>query len=108
MNDANFFKNIPDQIPEELIEPLIQSENITIERIISKGHASPPNFWYDQQTNEWVILLKGRAKLVYKDNEKIIDLKPGDYVHIPAHCRHRVEWTDDAEPTIWLAVHYTS
>lgn len=108
MNDANFFKNIPDQIPEELIEPLIQSENITIERIISKGHASPPNFWYDQETHEWVILLKGRAKLVYKDNEKIIDLKPGDYVHIPAHCRHRVEWTDDAEPTIWLAVHYTS
>jgi len=27
-------------------------------------------------------------------------------VDLPAKCRHRVDWTDPDEPTVWLAVFY--
>lgn len=75
-----------------------------IERIISHGHASPEGFWYDQPLNEWVILLKGVARLQFEDG--MVEMKPGDYVNIPAHKNHRVDWTTPEELTIWLAVHY--
>ncbi|MFI5246476.1 MAG: cupin domain-containing protein [Gemmatimonadales bacterium] len=100
----NLFANIPSVLPGELIESLLQSVTTRIERIISQGHASPNEFWYDQSQNEWVVVLRGAARLRFED--KVVELKPGDYMDIPAHKKHRVEWTTPDEPTVWLAVHY--
>ena len=74
------------------------------ERIVSHGQASPKDFWYDQAEHEWVVLLRGAAKLEVSGT--IVNLGPGDAVDLPAGCRHRVEWTTSEEPTIWLAVFY--
>jgi cupin 2 domain-containing protein len=104
MKTYNIFSDIPENIPEEIFETIISSEKICIERIISKGHRSAKGFWYDQEKNEWVILLKGAARILFENQEKPIHLKPGDHIHIPAHCRHRVDWTDPDCATIWLAV----
>jgi cupin 2 domain-containing protein len=102
---TNFFADIPADLPEELIQPLLSTSNIRIERIISLGHTSPDGFWYDQETHEWVLLVKGAARLRFEGGEPI-DLRPGSFVNIPAHKRHLVEWTDPTQPTIWLAVQY--
>jgi len=101
----NIFDNIPSNIPEEIIEILIDSDQLKVERIISKGHVSPKDFWYDQDKNEFVVLLKGSAKLLFENDEQII-LSAGDYIFIPAHKKHRVEWTDPEIETIWLAIFY--
>ena len=95
-----------DQIDKELFETIISSENLTIERIVSKGHRSPEDYWYDQDTNEWVMVLKGSAGLRFENEQEIVEMMSGDYINIPAHCKHRVEWTDPEVETIWLAVHY--
>ncbi len=78
----NIFNNIPSNIPEEIIETLVDSDKIKVERIISKGHVSPKDFWYDQDKNEFVILLKGIAKLLFENDEQII-LSEDDYISIP-------------------------
>ncbi len=88
----NIFSDIPDNFPDEIIETLVSSENVRVEKIISKGHPSPENFWYDQEENEWVVLLKGNAKLLFEEG-KLINLTAGDYINIPAHTKHRVSWT---------------
>ncbi len=100
----NLFSDLPSEIPDELIETLLQAETVRIERIVSRGHASSPAFWYDQPENEWVVVLGGAARLRFEDD--VIELKPGDYVNIPAHKKHRVDWTTPDEPTVWLAVFY--
>ena len=100
----NLFADIPADVPEELIQPLLSTSNVRIERIVSLGHASPAGFWYDQGTHEWVLLVQGAARLMFEGGEAI-DLRPGSFVNIPAHRRHRVEWTDPTQPTIWLAIH---
>ena len=102
---TNLFADIPDDLPEELIQTLLGTPGLRIERIISQGHSSPEGFWYDQEAHEWVLLLKG-ATLLRFEGEEPIDLRPGAFVTIPARKRHRVEWTDPHEPTIWLAVPY--
>jgi cupin 2 domain-containing protein len=102
----NIFAEIPAALPHELVEVLLAADNVRIERIVSLGHASPPGFWYDQDQAEWVIVLQGMGRLRFEDNAEPIEMKPGDFINIPAHRRHRVERTP-AEPTIWLAVHYT-
>ena len=76
-----------------------------IERIVSTGQASPPGFWYDQPDDEFVVLLAGAASLRFEAGDVTLDLKPGDWVEIPAHVRHRVEATQADPPTVWLAVH---
>jgi cupin 2 domain-containing protein len=101
----NIFANIPAIIPEERFENLLAREKLKIERIISHGHATPTGEWYDQVWDEWVLLLQGTAKLGYADG-KIIEMQMGDYVFIPAHTRHRVEWTQPDSNTIWLAIHF--
>jgi cupin 2 domain-containing protein len=101
----NLLQNIPDHIPKELFETLFQSDAIHIERIISKGHSSPKEGWYDQERNEWVLLLKGAARLVFEDGSEA-NMGPGDSLEIPAHVKHRVVWTDPEEETVWVAVHY--
>jgi cupin 2 domain-containing protein len=101
----NIFANIPTTLPDEFIEVLVASDTIRIERIVSMGHASPEGFWYDQETDEWVLLLRGAARLRFEADDQPVAMNPGDYMHIPAHKRHRVEWTDPRQQTIWLAVH---
>ena len=103
---ANLCTDLPANLPDELISTLLDAANIRIERIVSHGHASPEGFWYDQDENEWVIVLKGAARLRFED--ETVEMKPGDFVNIPAHRKHRVEWTTPDEPTIWLAVFYRS
>ncbi len=102
---SNIF-NLPSQLlNEEYFESLLSAENILIERIISTGQTTPPGNWYDQERDEWVILLKGEAKISYIDGS-IIKLKQGDYIFIPAHKKHRVEYTTTNPPCIWLAIHF--
>jgi len=88
------------------METLIQSDGVRVERIVSHGHASPEGFWYDQYEHEWVVVLQGAARLQLED--KTIELGPGDYINLPAHTKHRVEWTTLDQPTIWLAIFYKS
>ena len=102
----NLFASLPSSVPAELVDVIVQSDHVTIERIVSTGHATPAGEWYDQETNEWVLVLRGSAGLRFEDEPDIRVLKPGDHVDIAAHRRHRVELTDTSQPTVWLAVHY--
>ncbi len=102
--NTNLFSGLPQQLPDELITTLLDVGKVRIERIVSYGHKSPDSFWYDQDQHEWVVVLLGSAQLRFEDGT--IEMKPGDIVNIPAHKRHRVEWTTPDEPTVWLAVHY--
>lgn len=101
----SLFDDVPKELPEELVTVLTESEGVKIERIVSEGHASPEGFWYDQDENEWVLLVSGSAVLVFED--KTVALMPGDHLLIPARRRHRVESTSTTEKTIWLAVFYS-
>jgi cupin 2 domain-containing protein len=102
----NLFENIPASMPDEIFQDLIRSGDVRIERILSRGQATPEGQWYDQDRHEWILLLKGRAGLVFAGREEIVTLHAGDSLNIPAHVKHRVAWTDSVETTIWLAVHY--
>ena len=102
----NIYSSIPAHIPKELTQDILTAGSFKIERIVSKGHASPEGFWYDQDQNEWVLLLKGSAGLLFEGTDDVLALKPGDYVNIPAHLKHRVEWTDPDTETVWVAVMY--
>lgn len=102
----NLFGNLPTNLPEELVELLVQNDGLRIERIVSTGHASPKGFWYDQDQHEWVVVLTGRAKLLVEGDDQPVEMGPGDWINIPAHRKHRVEWTTSDEPTVWLAVFY--
>jgi cupin 2 domain-containing protein len=104
----NIFKSLPSAAAEECFTRIGGSGAVRIERIVSRGQASPPGFWYDQDTDEWVMVLRGRAGLRIRDGEEVVELAAGDYISLPAHCRHRVEWTDPEEATVWLAIHYPS
>ena len=111
MDTGNLFERLPAQLPAkaaEVVETLAQRGATRIERIISKGHCSPPGFWYDQEDNEWVLLARGEARLRFEKDDRIVHLAAGDYVTIAAHERHRVEWTKEDEETVWLAVFYSS
>lgn len=100
--------DLPSPLPNaEVFEPLLTSENVTIERIISTGQTTPPGQWYDQERDEWVILLQGTAVLAYPDGSQM-QLQAGDYLLIRAHQKHRVEFTSADPPCIWLAIHFTS
>jgi cupin 2 domain-containing protein len=92
----------------ERLDILLSKPGLRIERIISTGQASPPGFWYDQDQAEWVVLLQGSAGLRYSDDDEVQNLKPGDWLYIAPHRRHRVEWTDSKSTTIWLAVHFAA
>ncbi len=102
----NLFADLPTDLPEELVEIITETQHVRIERIVSTGQSSPEGFWYDQDEAEWVVVLKGKAKLLFEGDEQPIHIKPGDYIHIPAHRKHRVEWTTPGEATVWLAIYY--
>jgi cupin 2 domain-containing protein len=106
MKPENLFGDVPDRLPDELFTTLHQVKNLRIERIVSRGHASLPGFWYDQDEHEWVIVLTGSAVIEFEDQPEPVELKPGSYLNIPAHVRHRVAATSPTENTVWLAVHY--
>ena len=111
MKAANLFESIPSALPEELVEVLAESDGHTrIVRLVSRGHASPEGFWYDQHEHEWVALLSGSAVMKFEDSGSgeitSLTLKPGDWIEIPARTRHRVESTSTEEPAVWLAVHW--
>ncbi len=105
MKLANIFASIPENLDDERIDLLAQNENVRIERIISKGHTTPAADWYDQEKDEWIIVLKGAAILAFENGEDV-RLESGDYLNIPAHTRHRVKWTQPDLETVWLAIHY--
>ena len=104
MTIPNLLHDLPLQLEDEAIEVLAQKEDVRIERIVSRGHTSPPGFWYDQEQAEFVTLLQGAARLLFED--EVLELQPGDWVNIPPHRKHRVEWTDPDQTTIWLAMFY--
>jgi len=99
----NLFAEIPENLDQELVEELLRNRSVRIERIVSRGQSSPPDFWYDQAEHEWVVVLAGKATLNIEGQSEMM-LGPGDSLHLPAHTRHRVEWTDPRQDTIWLAV----
>ena len=103
---GNLFSALPSELLEEEFSMLLSAPNVRIERIVSRGHASPPGFWYDESEAEWVILLAGSAGLLIEGEEAPRRLDPGDYLHLPAHTRHRVAFTDPQRPTVWLAVYH--
>lgn len=101
----SLFENIPEDAPEELFTELLSSDVVRIKRIVSFGQSSSEGFWYDQEENEWVLLLEGSATLGFEDGSTL-NLGPGDHLNIPARQRHRVEKTDPNGRTVWLAVFY--
>lgn len=97
----NLFANVPSNPTVELLTTLLEvteSKSVRIERIVSHGHSSPHGFWYDQDEHEWVMVLRGSARLRFE--EGVVEMSPGDFVNIPAHKKHRVEWTTPDEPTV--------
>ena len=100
----NLFANIPAELPDELFETVTESSSVKIERIVSRGHITPAGDWYDQEQDEWVILLQGEARLAFADRAEELTLQPGDYLLIKAHEKHRVTFTPTDQDTIWLAV----
>jgi cupin 2 domain-containing protein len=90
----------------EQIDMLVKGQRLNVERIVSMGHTSPPGFWYDDARAEWVVLLSGAAVLEFEDDGTLHDMRPGDYVLIAPHCRHRVAWTHEEQPSTWLAIYH--
>jgi cupin 2 domain-containing protein len=105
INKKNIFGELPHS-ENEIFEDIISNNKFRLERIISRGQTTPQGEWYDQDKDECVILLTGAAKIQFYGEPELIDLSPGDYIIIPAHKKHRVEWTDENTETIWLALHY--
>jgi cupin 2 domain-containing protein len=106
MNVGSLFDVIPDKLSEELFTTIHRAKTFWIERIVSQGHCSPQVFWYDQDEHEWVIVLQGDAVIQFEGDAESVELRPGSYVNIPAHARHRVVKTSPTQQTVWLAIHY--
>lgn len=106
MKTGNLFGDLQGSLPEEEFAPLLDGPYLRLERIVSTGHVTPEGMWYDQPQAEWVVLLRGSARLLIEGEPQARRLNPGDWLLIPAHIRHRVEWTDPAQPTVWLALHF--
>ena len=96
---------VPFVTDQEHFETLFSDRNLHIERIVSRGQATPPDVWYDQEENEWVLLVQGKASLQFEKGE-MLHLGPGDYIFLPARLKHRVTYTSKIPPCIWLAIHF--
>ena len=105
MDKGNIYKQIPGDLSKEVFEGLAEGERVRVERIISKGHSSPDSGWYDQELNEWVLVLQGEASIAFEGGS-LVKLERGDYINIAAHQKHRVVNTSRETETIWLAIHY--
>lgn len=106
MDIKNILSTIPQKNENEVFETILQTKSFRLERIVSTGQATQEGEWYDQDTDEWVLLLKGEAGVRIEGKDKIITLQTGDYTFLPAYKRHRVEWTAHDQETIWLALHF--
>jgi cupin 2 domain-containing protein len=93
-------------IAQEIFEVLVERPDVRIERIVSTGQTTPEGEWYDQEGNEFVLLVAGAARLRIEDETADRTLEEGDWLFLPTHCRHRVTWTREDPPTVWLAVHF--
>jgi cupin 2 domain-containing protein len=102
----NLFDDIPRVLAAERIDILLDTAAVRLERIVSVGHATPAGEWYDQARDEWVVVLRGRARVRIESEAEDRALGVGDHLLLRAHVRHRVEWTDPTEPTVWLAVFF--
>lgn len=91
---------------DELFDILLESRGLRVERIVSTGQVTPDGEWYDQASDEFVLVVSGAARLFIEGEDEDRSLAPGDWLLLPAHCRHRVTWTQDSPPTVWLAIHY--
>lgn len=100
----HLLSDLPDSLRSEVTEILVRAQGLRIERIVSHGQSSPEGFWYDQDENEFVLLVQGAAHLRFED--ETVAMKAGDWLHISAHRKHRVDWTTPAEKSVWLAVFY--
>jgi cupin 2 domain-containing protein len=100
----NLLTSEPSARDAEVTQTLVAGKGVRLERIVSHGQASPDGFWYDQAEGEWVTVLTGRARIRIADQADAIALVRGDTLLLPARCRHRVEWTDPDQPTVWLAL----
>jgi len=103
----NIYSDIPADLPDELVEMISGKPDLRIERIVSRGHRSPDGFWYDQEKNEFVLLITGEAELLFEEKDESVHMKTGDYLVIPAHKRHRVAWTAPDRDSVWLAVYFS-
>ena len=105
MNQRNIY-SLPEKISSdhEIVERLAEGKNTVVERIVSAGHVTPQNEWYDQDRDEWVVLLRGSATILF-DDESEVHMKDGDVFFICAHKRHRVTFTSVDPPCVWFAVH---
>ncbi len=106
MKASNIYSSIPHDLAAEHFATILQTDFFKLERIVSRGHATAAGHWYDQDHDEWVIVLTGRARLRIEGEAELVELAPGDHVLLPAHRRHRVEWTEPETETLWLALHY--
>lgn len=106
MKLANLFEDIPDRLPQEFFTQLLDAPGLRIERIVSWGQCSQQDFWYDQDQHEWVLLIEGSAAVLFEGDAEAVELRPGSFLQIPAHRRHRVVRTDPACRSVWLAVHF--
>ena len=102
----NLFDNLPESLPKELVSVIAKNRRVRIERIVSTGHCSPDDFWYEQSETEWVLVLQGEGHLRIEGQRDLLKLKQGDHILIPALKKHRVEWTCPKKPTVWLAVFF--
>ena len=102
----NIYDDMPAEAAGEAVSTLLRTGALRLERIVSTGQATPMGEWYDQDEDEWVLVLRGSAGLRLAGEDAVRVMRAGDYFCIPAHARHRVEWTDADEPTVWLALHY--
>ena len=106
LDRGNIFHRLPGDREIEHVDTLVNLGQGRVERIVSFGQSSPEEGWYDQDHDEWVLVLRGHAKVAIEGTPVPIELKPGDYLKLPAHTRHRVAWTTPSEATVWLAIHY--
>lgn len=104
MRGPNIFENLPDTEVGEVIEKIASFAQgaVRIERIISGGHASADAFWYQQEEDEWVMLVRGEARLLIEGRTEALELRAGDHIELPAKLRHRVDAV--SEDALWLAV----
>ena len=105
VRSGNLLADIPATSRDERFDTLLARPGVRIERIVSTGQASPEGFWYDQAETEWVCVIAGAAALLIEGEAQPHMLKAGDWLEIAPHVRHRVEWTETSQPTIWLAMH---
>jgi cupin 2 domain-containing protein len=105
IRSGNLLANVPAVLAEEQVDALLSRPGVRVERIVSTGQASPENFWYDQPQDEWVCVISGAARVLIEGEPVAREMRAGDWLELPAHVRHRVEWTDVTQPTVWLAVH---